>query len=97
MRRRNAGNVLVHVEDTREWVGAVAFAADVADRWQAQLEAVAAGARRGSKATGQAYRQRLADALSGTPIGTPALRCTRPSCGGTRPRRSCSDPAGGSG
>jgi nucleotide-binding universal stress UspA family protein len=69
----HAGNVLVHVDDTRESVGAVAFAADVADRWQAPLEAVAAGARRGSKATEQAYRQRLADALSGTTDRHPHL------------------------
>jgi nucleotide-binding universal stress UspA family protein len=62
----HSGHVLVHVEGTRESVGAVAFAADVAERWRAPLEAVAVGARRGSEADEQAHRQRLADALAGT-------------------------------
>jgi nucleotide-binding universal stress UspA family protein len=69
----HTGNVLVHVDRTRESVGAVAFAADVADRWQAPLEAIAVGARRGSKADEQARRQRLAEALAGTTDRHPHL------------------------
>jgi nucleotide-binding universal stress UspA family protein len=66
----HSGHVLVHVEES---VGAVAFAADVAERWQAPLEAVAVGARRGSEADEQVHRQRLADALAGTTDRHPHL------------------------
>lgn len=69
----HSGNVLVHVEGTSESVGAVAFAVDVAERWQAPLEAVAVGARRGSEADEQVHRQRLADALAGTTDRHPHL------------------------
>ncbi|WP_433035445.1 universal stress protein [Actinomycetospora sp. CA-053990] len=62
----HAGNVLVHVDGTRESIGAVAFAADVADRWGAPLEPVAVGARRGSAADEQLHRQRLAAAVAAT-------------------------------
>lgn len=69
----HAGHVLVHVEGTSESVGAVAFAADVAERWQAPLEAVAVGGRRGSEADEQVHRLRLADALAGTTDRHPHL------------------------
>jgi nucleotide-binding universal stress UspA family protein len=69
----HSGNVLVHVEGTSESIGAVAFAVDVAERWQAPLEAVAVGARRGSDADEQVHRQRLGDALAGTTDRHPHL------------------------
>ncbi|GAA4790550.1 universal stress protein [Actinomycetospora chlora] len=69
----HAGNVLVHVDGTREAVGAVAFAADVADRWGAPLQPVAVGARRGAGADERAIRQRLADAAAGTTDRHPDL------------------------
>jgi nucleotide-binding universal stress UspA family protein len=68
-----SGPVLVHVEGTSESVGAVAFAADAAERWRAPLEVVAVGARRGSEADEQVHRQRLADALAGTTDQHPHL------------------------
>jgi nucleotide-binding universal stress UspA family protein len=69
----HSGHVLVHVEGISESVGAVAFAADVAERWQAPLEAVAVGTRRGSEADEQVHRQRLADALAGMTERRPHL------------------------
>lgn len=62
----HSGGVLVHVDGTRESVGAVAFAADVAERWGAPLRPVAVAARRGSGADEQAHRRRLADAVAAT-------------------------------
>jgi nucleotide-binding universal stress UspA family protein len=59
----HAGGVLVHVDGTRESLGAVAFAAAVADRWQAPLETVVVGSRRDPDE--QAHRQQLADAVAG--------------------------------
>ncbi|GAA4763693.1 universal stress protein [Actinomycetospora chibensis] len=69
----HSGNVLVHVDGTRESIGAVAFAADVADRWGAPLQPVAVGVRHGSRTDEQAARQRLANAVAGTPDQHPDL------------------------
>ncbi|PVY96349.1 universal stress protein [Actinomycetospora cinnamomea] len=69
----HSGNVLVHVDGSDEAVGAVAFAAAVADRWKAPLEAVVVGARRSSETEEQTHRQRLTDALAGTTDRHPHL------------------------
>ncbi|WP_433027001.1 universal stress protein [Actinomycetospora sp. CA-053990] len=69
----HSGSVLVHVDGTRESVGAVAWAADVAERWRAPLEAIAVGARRGSEAAEQALRQRLSEAVAGATDRHPDL------------------------
>jgi hypothetical protein len=69
----HSGNVLVHVDGTRQSVGAVAFAADVADRWGAPLRPVVVGARRGFEADEQNHRQQLADAVAATSDRHPHL------------------------
>jgi nucleotide-binding universal stress UspA family protein len=61
----HSGGVLVRVDGAEETVGAVAFAATVADRWRAPLTPIAVASRRRSDADEQAQRQVIAAAATG--------------------------------
>lgn len=69
----HSGDVLVRVDGTDEAVGAVAYAATVADRWGARLTPIAVASRRGSDADEQAQRGTIARAVAGVAERHPEL------------------------
>jgi nucleotide-binding universal stress UspA family protein len=69
----HSGDVLVRVDGNDETVGAVAFAATVADRWGARLTSVAVASRRASDTEEQALRRTIAEAVAGVADRHPDL------------------------
>ncbi|MDD7939022.1 universal stress protein [Actinomycetospora lutea] len=61
----HSGGVLVRVDGSEETVGAVAFAATVADRWHAPLTPIAVASRRRSEADQRTQHEAIAAAVTG--------------------------------
>jgi nucleotide-binding universal stress UspA family protein len=59
------GNVVVGVDGSREALGAIAFAADIADRWRGRLIAVACVAPMGADGDDSSQQRFLAEAVAG--------------------------------
>lgn len=71
---RHAGPVLAGVDGSPESHGAVAFAVDVADRWQARITAISALPRGATDAEDDARRRVLAEARAGSATTHPGSR-----------------------
>jgi nucleotide-binding universal stress UspA family protein len=69
----HSGDVLVRVDGNDETVGAVAFAATVADRWGVGLTPIAVASRRRSDDDEQALRRTIAEAVAGVAERHPDL------------------------
>jgi nucleotide-binding universal stress UspA family protein len=69
----HSGDVVVRVDGNDETVGAVVFAATVADRWGAGLTPVAVASRRRSEADEQALRRTVSEAVAGVADRHPDL------------------------
>ena len=71
---RHTGPVVVGVDGSPESQGAIAFAADVADRWRSPVTAVGVASRHGGDADAEEHRRVLAETVAGLATRYPDVR-----------------------